>query len=420
LLVAGTEYGMYISYDDGAHWQSFQLNMPRVPIMDLKFYRHNLIVATEGRGFWILDDVPVIEGLKAVQGTEAAMLLKPADAYRGGFAAGVRPPTFNYWLKDEPTEAITLQVMDPMGAVIYTGTAQPGTGTVAEPPSVVPDAAAVSAAGGRGAGGGGGRAGGAGAGGAGAGGAAAAGGGGRGAGGGGGRGGGAGAGATTAISAHKGMNTATWTSPMNYQTAMFTVPRGTIMWQGGNGGGPKVPPGMYTVKISMGAWSQTQTFHLGADPRYQPTMTDAEGLAQLKMAQEVGGWCKNLYDSLAKIRDAKQQAKDIAEKTPAVAAAAKTLTDKLLAVEGDMTQLQGEAGQDSLNFPGRFDNQITALYSSMANLERKAGTAVLERYADLKPEYEKIAARWNAALTTDIATFNAAATKAGATGIVIK
>ena len=51
------------------------------------------------------------------------------------------------------------------------------------------------------------------------------------------------------------------------------------------------------------AWSQTQTFHLGADPRYQPTMTDAEGAAQLKMALEVGGWVKSLYDNLAKIRD---------------------------------------------------------------------------------------------------------------------
>ena len=88
LLVAGTEYGMYISYDDGAHWQSFQLNLPRVPIMDLKFYRHNLIVATEGRGFWILDDVPVVEGLKSVKGTDAAVLFKPADAYRSGGVAG--------------------------------------------------------------------------------------------------------------------------------------------------------------------------------------------------------------------------------------------------------------------------------------------------------------------------------------------
>jgi len=149
-------------------------------------------------------------------------------------------------------------------------------------------------------------------------------------------------------------------------------------------------------------------------------MTDAEGLAQLKMAQEVGAWCKALYDNLAKIRDAKAQAKAIAEKTPAMSAAAQALTDKLLAVERDMTQLQGQAGQDSLNFPGRFDNQITALYSSIANLERKAGTAVTERFGDLSPEYEKIATRWRTALTTDVTAFNAAATKAGATTIVIK
>ncbi len=207
---------------------------------------------------------------------------------------------------------------------------------------------------------------------------------------------------------------------MNYQTPLFTVPPGTIMWQGGSGGGPKVPPGMYTVKVSMGSWSQTQTFHLGADPRYQPAMTDAEGLAQLKMAQEVGAWSKALYDNLAKIRDAKAQAKASAEKTPTIADAAKALTDKLLAVERDMTQLQGQAGQDSLNYPGRFDNQITALYSSIANLERKAGTAVTERYADLKPQYEAMSERWNSALAQGVTTFNTAATKAGATTIVIK
>ena len=143
-------------------------------------------------------------------------------------------------------------------------------------------------------------------------------------------------------------------------------------------------------------------------------------MAQLKMAQEIGAWSKDLYDNLARIRNAKQQAKDIAEKTPAMAAAAKALTDKLLAIEGDMTQLQGQAGQDSLNFPGRFDNQITALYSSIANLERKAGTAVTERYADLKPQYDQMAERWNSAVATGVKDFNTAATKAGAPTIVIK
>jgi photosystem II stability/assembly factor-like uncharacterized protein len=65
LLYAGTEHGMYISFDDGGHWQRFQQNLPVTPIMDLKVYRKNLIVATEGRSFWIVDALPVVEQLKA-------------------------------------------------------------------------------------------------------------------------------------------------------------------------------------------------------------------------------------------------------------------------------------------------------------------------------------------------------------------
>jgi photosystem II stability/assembly factor-like uncharacterized protein len=420
LLIAGTEYGMYISYDEGAHWQSFQLNLPRVPVMDLKFYRHNLIVATEGRGFWILDDVPSIEGVKSIKTADSAVLFKPADAHRsagggrgGGGGGAIPPPTFNYWFKDEPTSPVTLQVMDAAGTVVYTATGQPGSGTVAQPPAVVPDAAMIAAAGaGRGGGGG-------------AGGAAAAtagqgrgGGGGAGGGGGGGRAGGPGGGAGGAVSAHKGLNSAAWT-PGSYP-ALYTMPQGIIMWGGGGGGGPRMAPGIYTVKLSMGDWSQTQTFHLGSDPRYLPAMSDADGAAQLKMTREVGGWVKSLYDNLAKIRDAKKQAADIAQKTPSMAAAAKTLTDKLVNVEGDMTQLQGEAGQDSLNFPGRLDNQLIALYGNVVGTERKLGTAITERYTDLKPQYDAMAARWTAVLSTDIATFNAAATKAGATTILVK
>ena len=150
-------------------------------------------------------------------------------------------------------------------------------------------------------------------------------------------------------------------------------------------------------------------------------MTYAEGAAQLKMALEVGGWGKQLYDMLAQIRDGKQQAAEIAKKTPALAAAAKTLTDRMVAVEGDMTQLQGEAGQDALNFPGRMDNQIVALYGNIIGLERKLNTSVIERYNDLKPQWEQLAQRASTALKDDVATFNRAAAQAGVTpGIVIK
>ena len=423
LLFAGTEYGMYVSYDDGGHWSPFQLNLPRVPIMDLKIYRHNLIVATEGRGFWILDQLPIVEQLKPAQDLGAATFFKPADGYRGGGGgrggggSAASPPTFYYWFRDEPTSPVTVQVMDAAGSVVYNATGQPGTGTAPQPP--LPYNAAEPAAGGGGRGGrGGGGGGGRGAGGGGGGGAVVAEAGapqqaGRGGGGRGGFGGGFG---PAGVSAHKGLNATVWNPQL---PAPFSIPPRIVMW-GGGAGPMKAAPGVYTAKISMGSWSQTQTFRLNPDPRFQPPMTDADGQAQLKMAQEVGGWTKNLYDKLAQIRDAKQQAAQIAGKTPALAGAAKSFTDSAEKVEGDMTQLRGEANQDALNFPGRLDNQLVVLYGNIVGAERKLGSAITERYADLKPQYEDVMKRVSAVLTTDVATFNAAATRAGAGGITIK
>jgi hypothetical protein len=218
------------------------------------------------------------------------------------------------------------------------------------------------------------------------------------------------------VGAHRGLNSATWNAQL---PSPFTVPARIVMWGGGAGPMPAAP-GNYTVKVSMGSWSQTQTFRLNADPRFTPTMTDAEGQAQLKMAQEVGGWAKQLYDRLAQIRDAKQQAAQIAEKTPALAEAAKTFKANAEKVEGDMTQLQGEANQDALNFPGRMDNQVVVLYGNVIGAERKLPSAVTERYADLKPQFEHLMQRAAGVTTTEVATFNAAATRAGVAGITIK
>ena len=149
-------------------------------------------------------------------------------------------------------------------------------------------------------------------------------------------------------------------------------------------------------------------------------MTDAEGAEQLKMVMDVGGQIKSMYDTLAKLRDAKQQTAKLAEKGGAVATAAKTFTDQIVAVEGDITQLEGEAGQDALNFPGRLDNQLVALYSNIAQEERKLNKSVKERYADLRPPTEDVMKRAQTVLTTDLAAFNDAASRAGAGTVVLK
>ena len=386
LMYAGTEYGMYVTFDEGKNWQKFQLNLPVTPIMDLRVFRKELIVATEGRAFWILDGLPVLQSLKPATDAGTGMLMKPADAYR----AGGPLPTFYYWFKSEPTAPVTVTVSDAKGTVVWTGTGQPGAAPAA------PAAAPVGGRGGRGGGQGQG-------------------------GGGGGRFGRGGAGGpTNQVYAKAGLNKVVW-NPNNAFPQPFTNPGQIVMW-GGGGGGIKAAIGTYTVKVSSGTWSQSQTFHLDSDPRYGK-MTDADGAEQLRMAQEVGGWLKNVWDNVVKMRDATKQAKAIADKAGVgspVAAASKTFLDALKAVHGELTQLQGSAGQDALNFPGRIDNQIIELYSGVISSERKLPKGITERYADLKPQVEKLLTAATKVLTTDVAAFNAVSGAANAGTITIK
>jgi hypothetical protein len=112
----------------------------------------------------------------------------------------------------------------------------------------------------------------------------------------------------------------------------------------------------------------------------------------------------------------KKQTSEIAQKAganSAVTAASKLLTDKLVSIEGDLTQLQGEGGQDALNFPGRMDNQLIALYQNIVGTERHMGTTIRERYKDLKPQADQLMLRATTALKTDVAAFNTVATGAG-------
>jgi hypothetical protein len=216
------------------------------------------------------------------------------------------------------------------------------------------------------------------------------------------------------------LNTATWNAATRLP-AYFTIPQGIVLW-GGGGGGPKIPVGTYTVKVTSGAWTQSQTFRLKNDPRYVPEMTDEQGAEQFRLGEEIGLLVKDLYDNLARIRDVKRQAAELAKTSgnATVADAAAKLRTALEAVEGDMTQMQGEGGQDALNFPGRMDNQLLALYGAIIGPERRLGTPMLERYKDLKPQAEALRARWQAVLKADVAAFNTVATKAGLQPIVVK
>jgi photosystem II stability/assembly factor-like uncharacterized protein len=121
ILYAGTETGMYISFNDGGSWQPFQLNLPIVPITDLTIKENNLIAATQGRSFWIIDDLTVIHQLSENIGNKSFHLFKPQDSYRldgvrrESKTAGTNRPggvLVYYHLKEEPKEEVRLEFYD--------------------------------------------------------------------------------------------------------------------------------------------------------------------------------------------------------------------------------------------------------------------------------------------------------------------
>jgi photosystem II stability/assembly factor-like uncharacterized protein len=173
LLYAGTEFGMFLSFDDGAHWQPFQLNMPSVPINDIKVYKKDLAVATQGRSFWILDDLTPLHQLTAATQQQPATLFRPRDAYRirqsgrggggggrgGRGGAGAADPAapqyspagglINYALTSVPAGGIRIDVADSAGkpvaafssegsVALSTGDVVVGTATNSDDPGAAP------------------------------------------------------------------------------------------------------------------------------------------------------------------------------------------------------------------------------------------------------------------------------------------
>jgi hypothetical protein len=119
LLYAGTQHGVYISYDDGDQWRPLNPNLPDLPIVDLLVEENELVISAHGRGFWVLDNLAPLRQAKAGMSSEAMTLFTPPTAVRSG--TGV---TLSWWLADGVGEA-TLEILNASGAVIRT--LEPGT-----------------------------------------------------------------------------------------------------------------------------------------------------------------------------------------------------------------------------------------------------------------------------------------------------
>ncbi len=305
LLYAGTEMGVLVSFDDGANWQSLQLNLPTVQVPGLVLKGDDVIIATHGRSYYVLDNVTPLRQASAALAAQPVHLYRPATAVR----TLSRPaemydrrraflPEIDYYLR-EPADTITLEILDARGAVIRTfGARRPET---SRPDTLRrrPDSLSIAA----------------------------------------------------------GHHRFRW--DMRYPGAREF--KGLILWAA-NTQGPLAPPGRYQARLTAHGRTLTTDFEIVKDPRLTE-VTQADFEAQFRLSSEISGRVDDAHRAVIQVRGVRDQVDDRLKKSgdAELARLANRFKSGIGAVEEEVYQVRMQARQDPLNYPIKLNNQIAAL-----------------------------------------------------------
>ncbi len=368
-LYAGTETGMYYSTDDGENWQSLRLNLPVVPITDLAVHKRegDLVVATQGRSFYVLDNLPVLYQLADAQRSDA-LLFKPETAYRtpgfGGIQPapdatfGANPPNgavIHYYLKEKPKQEISIEFFDANGKSIRKFSAKvPKEGEQSSTPN--------AADGGR-------------------------------------RGGG-----ETPVPMEAGLNRFVW----NYRLPDAATLPGLILW-GGSIAGARIVPGNYQVKLTVdGKLAGTENFAVKADPRLATPPEDLQ--KQFDFLSKSRDKLSQTHEAILEIRDLRKQFEDLSTRLKPeqkdLKDKAADIVKKITAVEEELMQTKIKSSQDALNFPIKLNNKLAALASSVDSADYAPTAQSYVVYNDLSGRIDAQLAQFAQIKTNDITEFN--------------
>ncbi len=318
LLYAGTETGMYISFDDGSNWSPFQLNLPIVPITDLALKDDNLIVATQGRSLWILDDLSVLHQLDNAKKSANSILYAPKDAYRTKGRTSKEPSKTEganhpngvvtyFYLRNFDKEKDSVKLT-------YTTMAGDTLGTFSNSTKDK----------------------------------------------------------DKKLKLEKGGNTHVW----NTRGKGAEKLKGMIFWWA-NFDGPKAVPGQYKVHLNVNGNNASQTFKIIPDPRAEASVADMQ--KQYDFVTDINNTIEKAHQSIKKIRNITAQLDAFSkqytstplsagkeEKVKALIEKAKAMKEKFGEVEKALYQTQNRSNQDPLNFPIRLTNKLGHLNSLVA------------------------------------------------------
>ncbi|HEY9361799.1 MAG TPA: hypothetical protein VIQ00_00955 [Chitinophagaceae bacterium] len=352
LLYAGTEYGMYISYDGGDHWRSFQLNLPPVPITDLTIKNNDLIVATQGRAFWMIDDLSQVQQMNAAVLITNLHVFDINPAYRmraAGFRfgggtianAGVNPPAgavFNYYLKNvTDSSKVAITILDKNKQKIRT------YATNAKLPA-------------------------------------------------------------EKIDINKGMNQFVWN--MQYPEAERID--GMILWNGAPGS-TLAPPGNYFGKFTYEKDSVEVPFTILPDPNYKITQQDYE--EQFVFLTQVKDKFNEVQKAIKDIRNIRTQINDfVSRQGKAVPKEIKLKADSInkhmTNIEETLYQTKAKSGQDVLNYPIRLNDKIGGVYDAAASGNMAPSKQARDVFAELSKQVDTELTKLRQIVNEEVPAFN--------------
>jgi photosystem II stability/assembly factor-like uncharacterized protein len=371
LLYAGTETGVMVSFDDGGHWQPLQLNLPTTPIHDLVVKSDDLVVATHGRSFWILDDITPLRQVNAQVASEPVYLFRPGLAYRThmtqklprGRPVGENPPpgaVIYYYLKSAPkeNEEVKLEILDRTGKVVRTYSSK-------KPPEEEPQSEFEEEAKPK-----------------------------------------------EQLTTDAGLNRFAWDA--RYEKAS-RIP-GYRLWEYDEGTrGPLALPGSYQVRLTAQGKILTAPFELAMDPR--AAVSNADLQKQFDLALQLRDRLTEANNTVNQVRDLRAQLKDLQKKlgqnpkAKVFVAAAAELEKKLPEVEQALINPNIKSSEDSLNYPIRLDGKIAVLASAVESSDSAPTQNAYEVFKSLSGRLDSVLAKWKDIRDKDLASLNEMARK---------
>jgi len=363
LLYAGTERGVFVSFDDGSHWQPLQLNLPSTPVTDLAVHDDDLAIATNGRSFWVLDDLMPLRELNPQLAQASLHLYKPQSAIRLHFPeqverrrpVGQNPPIgaiIDYYFKTKPAGEVTLDILDSQGRPVRHYSSKEKK--IAEQPPEWPDQEKPK----------------------------------------------------EVIPAEAGMNRFPW--DLRYEPPVkipgaFYSDIGPL--------GPLAVPGSYQVKLTADGQSRTQPLELRLDPRVT-NVSAADLQKEFDLGMKIREANNRLHVAVNQIRQLRHELETLrqwagdSQQAQPVIAAAKQFDQKMTPIEEDLIQVKMKSTEGNLGFPNKLNEALDSL-SHAEDTADSAPTAQMYQVFDLlNRRLETQLAKWQEIVSKDLPALN--------------